>query len=92
MSVFVVPMAVAGAPVSGGQHPGRPLAGGTGRVASFVRKHAAATAIKALDEARPRSCSSSEVGREGHIMDLAPVELSVEAPVAPSRRPVACSN
>ena len=32
---------------------------GVGCPASFARKHAAATAIKALDEARPASCSSA---------------------------------
>ena len=49
--------------VVGTQYPAstravRSLAG-TGCPASFARKHAAATAIEALDEARPASCSSA---------------------------------
>ena len=55
--------------------------------ASFARKHAAATAIEALGEARPASCSS-----ERRVVELAPVEPGVEPAAARRRRPAGCSG
>ena len=51
---------------------------GLGWSASFARKHAAATAIETLEEARPASCSSARYAAKGHVVELAAVEPGVE--------------
>ena len=62
---------------------------GAGCPASFARKHAAATAIEALDDARPTSCSFGEVSGQGHSVEP-PERAGVGAPRPCGTRPGSC--
>ena len=78
---------IAGGPPITGQHPGRALAGGSGLPGQLRAEARRGDRHRRARRGAPGIVQLGEIGRQGHVVELAPVEPGVEPPKRPGVGP-----
>ena len=78
---------IAGGPPVTGQHPGGALAGGSGLPGQLRAEARCGDRHRRARRGAPGIVQLGEVGRQGHVVELAPVEPGVEAAERAGVRP-----